>query len=94
MFELELSKKMRIHPVFHILLLESVNSDTPVQNKLLRLLSENKYEVEKIKDYDAITDQYLIKWKNYNEDKNTWETRSNLVKEASRILAQYQKKTH
>ena len=60
-FELELPKDIKIYPIFHILFLESTNTDILIQDKLSKLLSENKYEVEKIMDYNVSISQYLIK---------------------------------
>ena len=45
-FELELSKGMKIHPVFHVSLLESANPETPAQDKPPKLSPDNEYEVE------------------------------------------------
>ena len=42
-----------------------------IQYKLLKLLSENKYKIEKIVNYNIFINQYLIKWKSYNKNKNT-----------------------
>jgi chromobox protein 5 len=36
---------------------------------------DETYEVERVVDHQVIDDQdhYLIKWKNYSDDHNTWE---------------------
>ena len=47
--------------MFYILFLELVDSNILVQNKSLKLLLENKYKVEKVVNYNNITNQYLIK---------------------------------
>ena len=52
---------MKLHLVFHILFLESVDSNMSVQNKSLELLSEYKYEIKRIVNYNILTDQYLVK---------------------------------
>ena len=52
MFKLELSKGTRIHPVFYILFLESADPETSIQNKLSKLLLEDKYKIKKIKNYN------------------------------------------
>ena len=54
-FELELSKGIKIHPVFYVLLLKSANPETPIQDKPSKLLSDNKYEIESIRDYNLET---------------------------------------
>ena len=80
---------MRIYSVFYISLLESTNSSILIQNKLLRLLLENKYKIKRIKDYNVFMNQYLIKQKNYNKDKNIQKIKNNLTKRVSRVFAQY-----
>ena len=72
MFELELLKKIKIYPIFYILFLESVNLNTLIQNKLSKLLLEDKYKIKRIEDYNIFLNQYLVKWKRYNKDKNIW----------------------
>ena len=54
-FELELSKKIKIHLIFYILFLESANPNILIQNKLLKLLLENKYKIEEIENYNIFT---------------------------------------
>ena len=65
-YELELSKSMRIHPVFHISILEPANSETPLQTNSSDIDSESQieeYEVEEILDQQNVQGQpkYLIK---------------------------------
>ena len=55
MFKLELSKEIKIHLIFYILFLKPADLETSVQDKLLKLLSENKYKIESIRDYDLET---------------------------------------
>ena len=47
--------------MFHIFLLEPVNSEIPVFIKPPKLLPENKYEVKKIINYDHKSQQYFVK---------------------------------
>ena len=72
--------------MFYILLLELADSEILIQNKSLKLLSENEYEIEEITDYNVFTNQYLIKWKNYDQKENIWKIQNNLAKEILRIL--------
>ena len=60
-YELDFPKEMKIYPVFHIFLLESANSETPVSTKLPKLSPGNEYKVEKIIDYDHRSQQYFVK---------------------------------
>ena len=45
-----------------------------------KTLQSDEYEVEKIVDYREIksVQQYLVKWKGYSDDENTWEPEANL----------------
>ena len=55
-YKLELLKESNIYPVFHILLLKSADLRTPVSIKnSTKLVREDKYEVEKIIDYNPNT---------------------------------------
>lgn len=77
-YKLELPKGTRIHPVFHISLLELANQTTPVQTTPLGLEPEEElYEVEKILKQQG--QRYLVKWKGYPESENTWEPKENFV---------------
>ena len=65
---------MRIYPMFYVEKLESTDPEIPVRTKESpRLLRYDEYEVERIEDYDSETRQYIVKWKRYPEEENTWE---------------------
>ena len=75
-YELDLPKKMRIHPVFYISLLESANTDTSVQTNPSGIDPEfqiKEFEVEKIIAKRCIKDrlEYLVKWLGYKDRDNT-----------------------
>ena len=59
MFELDLSKEIKIYSTFHILFLESTNLEFSVMIKIPGLELEDKYKIERIKDFDGIN--YLVK---------------------------------
>ena len=78
-YQLELPKGMRIHPVFHVSLLEPALRNAKVQTKI-DIVTSNEYEVEKILDNRSVNglQQYLVKWKGYDDSENTWEPKTNL----------------
>jgi Chromo (CHRromatin Organisation MOdifier) domain len=81
-YRLKLPKTMKIHPVFHISLLEPAPPGSPPAPKteVQQLDPQKEYEVETILDcqYFGKTIKYLIKWKDYPHSENTWEPKSNL----------------
>ena len=78
-YRLELPKGMRIHPVFHVSLLEPAPRNTKVQTKI-NIVTSDEYEVERILDSRLVDGlrQYLVKWKGYDDSENTWEPKTNL----------------
>jgi len=85
-FKLKLPEKWKIHPVFHISLLEPVDGNPfPIQVRLPPepeiIEDEVEFEVERIVGYRLFrnkTPQYLVKWKGYANERNTWEPEENL----------------
>jgi len=80
-YELQLPKSMKIHPIFHVSLLEKADPETPLDKETeLEDPTEQEYEVEKILDHQVRRRQhfYLIKWKGYPQEENTWEPYKNL----------------
>ena len=76
-YELDFPPGMRIHPVFHISLLQPTNN--PETNEDINA-TEEECEVEIILDQrvrNGIT-EYLIQWKGYTSDDNSWEPTKNL----------------
>lgn len=79
-FELELPRKMRIHPVFHISLLELATPDATLQDEVEDLdpeIQEPSYEVERILKERTVRGQkqYLVKWTGYDHTENTWQVK-------------------
>ncbi len=86
-YKLELPKKWRIHDIFHVSLLEKdTTSKERVDETMSRLEFKNEgdkeYEVEAICDSAVYASEseghlpglyYLVSWKGYPEEENTWE---------------------
>jgi hypothetical protein len=75
-YELELPKRIRILPTFHISLLELATPDATLEQDVRDIseeIQEPVYEVEKILDTKLEDSQrkYLVKWTGYNATENT-----------------------
>ena len=85
-YKLKLPETWKIHPVFHENLLtpyqapgfENQKKKSPAPPDLIE--GEEEWEVETILDSrkHRKTIEYLIKWKDYPQEENTWESRKNL----------------
>jgi transposase InsO family protein len=81
-FRLELPKDAKIHPVFHISLLEPADAKTPVQKDFHYQADGNdEWEVEKIiqQRRKGRRQEYLVKWLGYPDSENTWEPATHLT---------------
>ena len=83
---------MKVHPVFHVWLLEPYHLSTIPDRTCPLLLpiiveSELEYKVEEILDskYSHKHLFYLIKWKGYNSCDNSWELVS-FIKNAPHLI--------
>ena len=70
-YQLKLPAKARIHPNFHVSLLEPAPKNAPVQTEW-NIKEKEEYDVEEILDSSKINgkDQYLIEWLGHGNEKN------------------------
>ena len=93
-YKLQLPADAKIHPVFHISLLEPARGDAPLAKTFhFEPQEDNEYEAEAIVDSKTIDGQrkWLVKWKGYPPSENTWEPMKNLVN-CQRLLREYEGK--
>jgi hypothetical protein len=77
-YRLELPPDARIHPVFHVSLLEPANPDTPLQTTFhFEPQEDDVFEVDKIIKFDGT--KYLVHWKGYDTSEDTWEPPENML---------------
>jgi len=75
-FKLQLPKGTNVYPVFHISMLEPAPETAPMANIMdAEGYEDQDYTVERILAKDKIDgrDHWLVKWKNYPSEENTWE---------------------
>ena len=82
--ELELPKSIRIYPVVNIsrvwLYKPQVEGQKKTTPKLVIIEGEEKFEVEKIINKRTVRgkEKFLVRWKGYIVEEDTWESRENL----------------
>ena len=104
-YKLKLSKKWRVHNVFHVSLLEQ---DTTRKGRVSKKVPEldvgnknsEKYKVEAIWDSAVYANKlksgylpglyYLIAWKGYSKEENTWESLST-VQHLKKLISSFYK---
>ena len=76
--KIRLPRDTRVHPNFHILMIEPADQSTPLQETFhYQPKEEQEFKVEQI--LARKSQQYLVKWKGYPDSENTWEPLKNLV---------------
>jgi RNase H-like domain found in reverse transcriptase/Reverse transcriptase (RNA-dependent DNA polymerase)/Integrase zinc binding domain/Chromo (CHRromatin Organisation MOdifier) domain/Retroviral aspartyl protease len=81
-FELDVPEGMRIHPLFHISLLEPAPRNArPGPTEIDEETQTPYYEVDKIIGYRLVSNKphYLIHWKGYQHSEDTWEPEEHLT---------------
>ena len=76
--KIRLPRDARVHPNFHILMIEPADQSTPLQETFhYQPEEEQEFKVEQI--LARKSQQYLVKWKGYPDSENTWKPLKNLV---------------
>ena len=89
--ELELLASLRIHPVVNVRRIVKYREQVEGQKKILpppvEVAGEKEYEVEEILDRQERRGKtkYLVKWKGYMAEGNTWEELANLKNAREKI---------
>lgn len=85
LYELGLTDSFKIHPVFHVSLLKPAIPDPFPERRSgppepILINGDKEYEVEAILDCRKRQNrvQYLIKWKGYSPEDNSWEPECNV----------------
>jgi len=94
--ELELLTLLRIHPVVNVRRIVKYREQIEGQKKIppppIKVAGEKEYEVEEILDRQERRGKtrYLVKWKGYTVEENTWEELENL-KNAMEKVEEFEK---
>ena len=95
-YQLDLPNNMNVHDVFHVSMLRPYHDPNAIwpgrsrgQNSTAVTATE-QFEVEAILDHrDGGSErEFLVKWKNYNPESNSWEPLSNFSR-ATKIISAY-----
>jgi len=93
-YKLSLPLTMRIHPVFHISLLEPAPTNVRINTSQQASpeFEQGEYEVEDILNQRIHNGriEYLVKWKGYDDAENTWEPKSHFPNKT--MLNQYHRR--
>ena len=100
-YQLELPPQMKIHPVFHISLLETYRAPVDSQRRteppeIEEIEGEENYVVRKLADSRVNRNkkivEYLVLWEGYDNEDATWEPYEHLEKTAQEALKDFHKR--
>ncbi len=93
-YKLKLPRDAKIHPVFHVSLLERALDNAQVETEW-NFESDAEYDVEAILDSrreDDGTISYKVKWLGYDETENSWEPTKNFSPEMATKMAEWHRR--
>jgi hypothetical protein len=87
-YKLKLPENLRVHPIFHVLLLKPITCDASRPNREHNsrpppdlIHNEPEFEVEvvlKLKQLRGRKQEYLVKWKSYHPIQASWVNESDM----------------
>jgi len=95
--ELELPKSIKIHPIVNVNRLRLYKPQVEGQKKILPKLviieRKEEFEIEKILNKRTVRGkkQFLVRWKGYMAEEDTWENRENL-ENAKELVEEFERK--
>jgi len=95
--ELELPKSIKIHSVVNVsrvrLYKPQVEGQKKTPPKLVIIEGEKEFKVEKILNKRTVRgkEKFLVRWKGYTAEEDTWENRKNL-KNAKELVEEFERK--
>jgi hypothetical protein len=91
-YRLEIPATWKIHNVFYVGLLKEYRGETPTEPvQIPPLMHEvEEFEVEEVRNHRSTEKglEFLVKWRGYTEEENTWQTKEDLAN-APKVLANY-----
>jgi len=95
--ELELPKSIKIHPIVNVsrvqLYKPQVEGQKKIPPKPVIIEGEEEFEVEKILNKRMVRgkEKFLVRWKGYTAEEDTWESRENL-ENAEELVKEFERK--
>jgi hypothetical protein len=92
--KLKLPDHWKLHPVFNIDLLERYKGSDPKKQVIEIEADSDDWEMETVvasgpTDHNPKKHVFLVKWKNYAQEENMWETYENVVEHNKELLKEY-----
>jgi len=94
--ELELSKSIKIHPVVNASRVRLYKPQVEGQKRILPkpviIEGEEEFEIEKISNKRIVRgkEKFLVRWKGYTAEEDTWENKENL-ENAKELVEEFKK---